>query len=264
MYPQLVAQFTCQNEAISDCIGLQTEFETLYICCSAIRMINVTHAAIQGISVTVRTPHVSGVVLQQCSHLHIQSMTYSSIQERDNGRNDFVSNECGNVAYESSDIEMDSLEVSNFSYGVWLYKSRNTSITNVSAAYNAIHNWNTGISMADSSDTSMTIVSAAHNGVDGIYLQESTNTSMIILSAVHNGGYGILLAFSTNTSMTNVSAAHNGDGGIYLGHSTDTNMMNVSAFHNQRSDIELMSIQPVSTLPTQHHLSLPITPQTLY
>ena len=122
-YPQLVAQFTCQNEAISDCIGLQSLFETLYVCCSAIRMINVAHAAIQGIIVTVTTPNVSGVILQQCSHLHIQSMTYSNIQERDN---DF---ECGNVAYESSDIEMDSLEVSNFSYGVWLYKSRNTNIT---------------------------------------------------------------------------------------------------------------------------------------
>ena len=141
MYPQLVAQFTCQNEAISDCIGLQSLVVTLYVCCSAIRMINVTHAAIQGISVTVRIPHVSGVILQQCSHLYIQSMTYSGIQERDNGRNDFVSNECGNVAYESSDIEMDSLEISNFSYGVWLYKSRNTSMMNIYAAYN----WDIGI-----------------------------------------------------------------------------------------------------------------------
>ena len=45
-------------------------------------MTNVMHAAIQGIRVTVKTPNVSGVILQQCSHLHLQSIT--SIQEQDN------------------------------------------------------------------------------------------------------------------------------------------------------------------------------------
>ena len=100
MYPQLVAQFTCQYEAIGDCIEYQ------YVCCSVVRMINVTHAAIEGMSVTVRTPNVSGVVLQQCSHLHIQSIT-----ERNNDNNSFVNNEYGIVVYESSDIEMDSLKL---------------------------------------------------------------------------------------------------------------------------------------------------------
>ena len=129
MYPQLVAQFTCQYEAIGDCIELQFQ----YVCCSVVRMINVTHAAIEGISVIVRAPYVSGVVLQQCSHLHIQSIT-----ERNNDNNGFVSNECGIVVYESSDIEMDSLKANNFSNGMWLYKSRNTSMLNVSAAHNGI------------------------------------------------------------------------------------------------------------------------------
>ena len=46
---------------------------------------------------------------------------------------------------------MDSLEASNFSYGVCLCKSRNTSMTNVSAA---------------------------DNGDGGIYLYCSTNTIM--------------------------------------------------------------------------------------
>ena len=151
-----MAQFTCQNEAIGDCTVLQT----LHACCSAIRMINVTHAAIQGISVTVRTPNVSGVILQQCSHLHIQSMTYSGIQEQDDDRNDFVSNVCGNVAQGCSDIEIESLKVSNFSCGVWLYKSRNTSMTNVSVAHNA----NDGIVLWNSTDTSMKNASAVHNG----------------------------------------------------------------------------------------------------
>ena len=86
MYPQLVAQFTCQYEANRDCNGLQLY---QYLCCSVVRMVNVTHAAIVGVSVTVyvRTAHVSGVILQQCSHLHIQSISIEEVN------NDFVSDE---------------------------------------------------------------------------------------------------------------------------------------------------------------------------
>ena len=214
-----MAQFTCQYEAIGDCIELQFK----YVCCSVVRIINVTHAAIEGISVTVTTPHVSGIILQQCSHLHIQSIT-----ERNNDNNGFVSNECGIVVYESSDIEMDSLKASNFSNGMWLYKSRNTSMLNVSAA----HNGYDGLSLYYSTNTNITNVSAAHNGNHGIRLYYSTNTSMTNVSAAHNGNHGIYLYYSTNTRMMNVTAIYGGFVGITLRHSTDTSMMNVSAAHN--------------------------------
>ena len=66
MYPQLVAQFTCQHERNSDCITIESDsFYFGYACCSVVQMINVTHAAIKGISVTMTTPYVSGVILQQ-------------------------------------------------------------------------------------------------------------------------------------------------------------------------------------------------------
>ena len=225
MYPQLVAQFSCQHETNSDCISYS--FGLKFVCCSVVLMINVTYAAIEGISVTVTTPHVSGVVLQQCSHLHIQSNTYIGIQaERD------VLSSVGITAYESSDIEMDSLEASNFTFGVALSKSRNTSMINVSA----VHNGYDGIWLDNSTDTSMMNVSAAHNG---IWLYRCTNTSMMNVSAVHNGWYGIRLHHSTDTSMMNVSAVHNRWDGIYLDYSTDTSMMNVSAAHNEHVGIYL-------------------------
>ena len=233
MYPHLVAQFTCQHEAVSDCINLLNH----YVCCSVVWMMNVTHAAIEDIKVTVTTPHVSGVILQQCSHLHIQSITYSNIQEQNNGRNDFMSNEYGNIAYESSDIEMESLEASNFSYGVLLYKSRNTSMTNVSAAYNE-HN---GIHLYYSTDTSMTNVSAAYNEHNGIHLYYSTDTSMTNVSTAHNEYNGIILNNCTDTTITNITAAHNGYDGILLYHSTETNMIDIYAVHNQHSGIALLS-----------------------
>ena len=228
MYPQLVAQFTCQYEAIGDCIELQYQ----YVCCSVVWMINVTHAAIVGMSVTVTTPNVSGVVLQQCSHLHIQSIT-----ERNNDNNSFVSNECGIVVYESSDIEMDSLTASNFSNGMWLYKSRNTSMLNVSAAYNGYD----GIHLYNSTDTNITNVSAAQNGNHGIRLYYSNNTRMANVSTAHNGYNGIRLYYSTNTRMTNVSTAHNGYNGIRLYYSTNTRIMNVSEIYSGVVGITLIN-----------------------
>ena len=225
MYPQLVAQFTCQYEANHDCIMLYTY---LNVCCSVVRMINVTHAAFEGINVIVTTPHVSGVILQQCSHLHIKSIIiYISIQEQDNDNN-IPENECGILAYESSDIEMNSLEASNFTFGVALYMSRNTSMINVFAAHNA----DDGIYLYDSTDTSMTNVSAVQNAADGIFLRNSNGTNMMNVSAAHNAVDGILFFHSTDTSMTNVSAAYNEADGIFLLHSTNTKLMNVSAAHN--------------------------------
>ena len=121
MYPELVAQFTSQNEAHSDCIDiLSFPFDYGSVRCSVVWMINVTHASIEGISVTVRTPNVSGVILQQCSHLHIQSISYIIIQ----GQDIHVFQQTGIIVFESKDIEMDSLEASNFAFGMVLYKSR--------------------------------------------------------------------------------------------------------------------------------------------
>ena len=222
MYPQLVAQFTCEHETNSDCISYNNYYCT---CCSVVWMTNVTHAAIEGISVTMTTPHVSGVVLQQCSHLHIQSNTYIGIQEQFEFQ---MEQTVGIMAYESSDIKMDSLEVSNFTFGVALSMSRNTSMMNVSAAHNVEY----GIYLDHSTHTGMMNVSAAHNGRDGIRLDNSTHTSIMNVSAAHNRYDGIRLDHSTNTSMMKVSAAHNGWDGIGLDHSTDTSMMNVSAVHN--------------------------------
>ena len=250
MYPQLVAQFTCQHETDSDCIAIRSFSSYVYVCCSVVWMINVTRAAIEGISVTVTTPRVSGVILQQCSHLHIQS--YIGIQKQFDFDDD---QSVGIIAYESSDIEMDSIEVSNFSFGVALYMSRSSSMMNVFAAHNG---W-VGIWLDHSTDTSMMNVCAVHNGWVGIWLDHSTDTSMMNVSAAHNGWVGIWLDHSTDTSMMNVSAAHNGwdiiklyalmvGSGIWLRYSTNTSMMNVSAVHNERFGIWLYSFNDTSMM----------------
>ena len=222
-------------------------------------MTNVTHAAIQGIRVTVKTPNVSGVILQQCSHLHIQSITSIQEQGNDNNTVKLVSEcVCGILAYESSDVEIDSLEVSNFTHGVLLYKAKNTSMMNVSAAHNmfdgmylkystntimmnvsAVYNGVDGIHLEDSTNTSMMNVSAAHHEDFGIGLIDSTDTSIMNVYAAHNEADGIILIGCTNTSMMNVSAAHNGDAGIYLETCTNTNMINVSAAYTEESGIGL-------------------------
>ena len=228
MYPQLVAQFTCKHEANNDCIKLLH----YYVCCSVVWMMNVTHAAIEGISVTVTTPNVSGVVLQQCSHLHIQSVTV-----RDNHSTDFVSDgyKCGILSYESNDIEMDSLEAINSTNGVTLYKSKNTSMMNVSA----VHSETYGIFLEQSTNTSMMNVYSIHSKYYGIGLDQSTDTRMMNVSVVHSEYCGIFLHQSTNTSLMNVSAVHCGSYGIQLYQSNDTRMKNVSTVHSKTYGIEL-------------------------
>ena len=235
MRPQLVPKFTCQYEAESECTSLDSYQNNLYIilCCSAVWMINVTHVVVEGISVTVRTPHVSGVKLQQCLHLHISIL----IQGQENDIEVLVS-EFGILAYECSDIEMDSLEVSNFRTGVVLYKSRNTSMINVAA----VHNECDGIVLVNSTTTRMLHVSAAYSGSNGIWLISSTDTSMMNVSAVHMGGDGIWLLSCNNTRMINVYAAHNYYKlfGIVLYRCIDTSMINVSAAHIMSSGIIVM------------------------
>ena len=206
MYPQLVAQFTCQYEV--DCnayIQIISSSITYTVCCSVIWMMNVTHAGIDGISITTKIPKVSAVILQQCSYLHLLSITLiSGIQEIDN---DFDSKEYGFgiLAYESDAIEMDSLEVSYFTNGVTLYRSSNVNMTNVSAA---------------------------HNHCDGIDLKYCIATNMMNVSAVHNRVYGVHLFHSTDTSMLNISAAHNQKRGIHMFNCRNTNLHFTYAYDN--------------------------------
>ena len=226
MYPQLVAQFTCQNESI--CFAIQSSSFNHYVCCSVVWMINVTHAAIEGISVTVTTPHVSGVILQQCSHLHIQSNTYIGIQKQF----DFdIEQSVGIIAHESSDIEMDSLEVSNFTVGVALSKSRSSSMMNVSA----VHNEDVGIWLYHSTHTSMMNVSAAHNGNEGIVLYYSNDTSMMNVYAVHNENNAIRMVSCINTSLYYSYTYHNRDG-IYIAECRTTHIL----YHNTENTMHII------------------------
>ena len=236
-YPQLVAQFTCQYEADSTCIHIHIykSFHMQHAYCSALRMINVTNATIEGIIVATKAPNVSAFILQQCSDLHIQSISYSNIQ--DNDTDDLVRNasEFGILIYESSEVEIDTMDASNFSIGVILHKSNNTILVNVSTT----HNENHGVYLYRSTGTTMMNVSVAHNVNNGIYLYYSTNTSMMNVSAAHNQNDGIYLHHSTDISMMNVFAAQNMNSGIYLHRSTETSMMNVFAAHNENDGIYL-------------------------
>ena len=226
MRPKLVARFTSQYERINDCTTFRDNGIHVVAFSSVVWMTNVTHAAIVGISLTVTIPHVSGVILQQCSHLHIQSSTYVGIKEQHN--------EYGIMAFESSDIELVSVEASNFTFGVVLYKSRSTSMMNVSA----LHNECEGIYLERCADTSMMNVSTLHNEHDGI-LSVKSDLHMMNVTAAHNERDGMRLFDSTDTNMMNVFAAHNGANGMYLFDTTDISIKNVSAEHNQNSAITM-------------------------
>ena len=258
VYPQLVAQFTCPYVMDTDCIHILYDERTPYIvinaCCSAILMLNVTHAALEGINITTETPNISAIILQQCSHVHIQSVAVHNIPELHNDSNDFEY-EIGILTIGSRDIEMGSLKASNFANGVILYNSSSTKMINVSAANNrfngidliyciatsmtdvyAVHNKHDGIYSYYCTNTSMTNLSAAYNELNGMFFYHSTITSMMKLSAVNNVKFGILFSHSNDTSMTTISTLHNKGDGIVLQPSTNTRLTNVYTVYNGFSD----------------------------
>ena len=264
--PQLVAQFTCQYVTDNDCIHILHDKPRIVIinpCCSAILMFNVTHAVLEGIRITTETPNVSAIILQQCSHLHIQSLAFNTIHNVHTDSNDFDSEighkyEIGIVAYESNDIEMGSLKANNFTTGVVLYNSSSTKMINVSAVnhlngiyllyctatsmmdISAVHNVNFGIRLSHSNDSSLINITALYNKRDGIVLSYSTSTRMTNVYALQNAFYGINVWQSSKTSMINVSSIQNKNNGITMQKCSGIIMINISAVQNKKIGIEIV------------------------
>ena len=270
MYPQLVAQFACPYDGNNDCINIKIRTlnvldRFLDVCCSAILMVNVTHAAIESIGITVRSPNVSAIILQQCSYVHIfpvnstRPMCYYNDPQNISSQN--YGYDIGLLIHESSYINVSSLQVSRFSHGVILYNISNTKISYITAANNsisglllnmtntthianshALQNQYNGIEASQCTDTSMTNISAAHNHYDGIYLLHCAGTRMMNISSALNKYDGIYLNSCTDTSFMNISVAHNMNDGIVMLRCTDTSIMNIAAAYNCNSGITMYGI----------------------
>ena len=236
LYPLLVAQFACFN--------IQNIIDIFDVRCSAVWMINVTHATIEGISVTVKSPNVSAVVLQQCSHVHISSisstnntnnMSYSN--ELQNSQTYRYSYDIGILAYGSSDISVSQIQARRFNRGIVLYNTSNTDITDTTVMNSRL----SGLVLEITFTTHITNLRTLQNEHNGIETNHCTNTSMKNISAAHNKNFGFFLETCTHTIMKNIFAAQNQTLGIVLENCADTTMSNISAAHHWTIGMVLVS-----------------------
>ena len=259
VYPQLVTQFSCQYRPHSKgCIHIEkilyTVLYPIEVCCAVIHLINVTNSTFSHITIAIRSPNASGVILQQCSDILIQIFEVEG--HSDSQR--YITYEVGNLIYESTSVVMDSLQVSNSSYGVILFNTSNSYIkntaamncklsgisliiTNTSSIINTISsNYSDyGVVLQSTNNVNITNVTAAYNKHTGVWLVRCENTKIITISAVHNQQNGIVLEYCNDTSIINVSATHNQFPGIALNQCKDTSMINISAAYNHGNGIVL-------------------------
>ena len=94
------------------------------VCCSALHLINVTHAHIDGIQVAANSSHLSGLIIEQCTDILISNAVLTLIST------EMHTSEFGVLVFGSSEIVVDSLQASNFSWGMAACKSMAISISN--------------------------------------------------------------------------------------------------------------------------------------
>ena len=57
-------------EAFND-YGFYHEINILFVCCSTVHLINVSHADIDGIQIAANSPNASGLTIENCTDIHI-------------------------------------------------------------------------------------------------------------------------------------------------------------------------------------------------
>ena len=225
VYPLLVARFNCQSQTNNDCFN----FGQLRVCCSVLQLINVTQAAID--SVTVKTLYVTAVTLIGCSELHIQSIT---AYNENYSYNDTI---FGIFAYQSNDIEMDSIQASNYSHGLILYNTSNTNITDTSI----VNSTSSGIVLLETETTKIINTTSASNNLNGMLLQLTNNTYIVNISLVHNGWVGMHLNRAKYTYFFDAIVANNQNVGMYLNRAEYTYFVNTTVAYNHNNGMWLVN-----------------------
>ena len=125
-------------------------------------------------------------------------------------------------------MTLKNVEVTNFTYGIFLNSSSNNHVTGNTAS----NNW-AGIYLSYSSNNNvLTGNTASNNDIHGIYLKSSSNNH-VTGNTASGGYYGIYLYDSSNNTVSGNTASSNGDEGIYLDSSSNNAITGNNASNNQ-------------------------------
>jgi parallel beta-helix repeat protein len=130
------------------------------------------------------------------------------------GSNNTVIKDCTNVSY--------------FNYGLYLYHSYNSTLTNITALYNQYY----GIEISNSGNHTIENVTVLYNSERGIDLFSSVNNNISDIMASEND-YGIYLQESHNNTISNITTSENYKRGLYLRESHNNTISNITASNNQ-------------------------------
>jgi parallel beta-helix repeat protein len=126
-----------------------------------------------------------------------------------------------------TNVTVQDCDVSNYSFGIYEYRSANSSILNDTASNSSFY----GIEL-DTSNSSAVYGDTVYNDTAyGVYLTSSNNDT-VYNDTVRNSGYGIYLLSSNNDSVYEDTAYGNVNAGIYLTLSDNDSVYGNSAYMN--------------------------------
>jgi len=138
-------------------------------------------------------------------------------------------NTTGNGIYANgrNNVNIKDFKIYNFSFGIYLNSSSNSTLTNNTANSND----EVGIGLLVGSNNTLTNNTANYNYDAGIYLYYSNNTDVMDNTANSNEA-GIVLEDSNNSTLTNNTANSNDEIGIGLDDSNNNTLTNNTANNN--------------------------------
>ena len=241
-FPHLMAQFH-DNEV---CNGTNNY-------CSVLWFHNVVDVALSGLTISVHTPYISGIVLWNSSNIDIQ------LTETDSEFN--TTTQAGIFIYECISVRINSSNVYNFVYGFVFKIVANCNISNITAAHNSwkgihleemnktrisnamlMHNGGVGMFFQDMLDTNITNITAVANNIHGINVRNMSYTEIVNITAASNGHSGILFSIINNANISIVNATKNLRNGIDIRKMNNTQLNNITAMHNTWSGILLRTV----------------------
>ena len=189
------------------------------VCCSAVHLINVSHADIDGIQIVANSLNASGLIIENCTDIHISNSLIVTNKEHTSA--------VGTLVYKSSRIFVDTLQANNFSWGIATSNSisiiiSNTRIQNCSGP---------GVYIFDSDSVSVVNVMSQNNR-HGIVVLSTNHTTITDSTLVNNVLTGIMLVWAKSSDINHMLSDSNGFYGFYLDTCTNTLVNGVHANHN--------------------------------
>ena len=212
----IISQFTCkdvnctisrkQNNDLTVCQGINYcgNYKTVDgydgACCSVIRMVNVTHACVNGMSIDMNLETnlrgIRGITVQKSYNVRIQ-MDISCTPT-----NNTLCN-WGILAVESSHLFVDGMQTRHQSIGMMLHSTINTTINN-SLFLNGLE----GVHLFNTTTTNLLNTTISNNDV-GMTLNKARNTKIEKMSLTYYRSKALSLQMCFNTYITDIYASSN-------------------------------------------------------